>query len=455
MRPPGTPHHGARLSSLGPRILLSALASALVAVTLLWFSALTARRFVFEDVDRLSLTEMDQEMCALAPNRWQKEFGGFLSIWAYDAHEGTSQNPLAPPLKPGHVAPPVGEIRSWDDHGERTALLRKAEQGPCSLFVLRVTTPPFAAIRAHISALALGGVLAIFAVAGLTLLLAVRPLVRRIRRLRDAAQLVGDERYPSAQDATGDELGVISSALDGSHQRLLADRKELIARQEALERHLAEIAHDLRTPLASLLLATEELSNGEVLQGEALAVAARALEDTVYLESLVDNLRQAALLRHGLDPLAEDQLADLGEVLRRVVERFRALGRRRQVEVEGAAPDEPVIVRCPPALAERALSNLVHNAVVHGRAGGHVAVLLERDERAFHVEVLDDGPGLPPKELASFDQRTFMDGSVRPRGQGLGLAITREIAARAGWELQHRSLEAGGLAVCIRGPLAR
>ncbi|MBN1334563.1 MAG: HAMP domain-containing histidine kinase [Deltaproteobacteria bacterium] len=443
-----------KVSSLRSRIWLSGLVTSLVSVLLVRTAGSLAFHRVASEMDRANVDEHDVALCERAPDAWSKQLGGFLSVYAYDAATGLSANPHAPALDRDLVArtlePGVPQVRR--DHGAHRMLVRMADAGPCSLFQVRIQPPPEGSIHTHAVSLTLGGVAAMLAIAALSWLLAVRPIVRRIRRVRDAAGGVGREGYASAQDHAEDEISHISEVLDASHERIRADRDELVVRQKALERHLAEIAHDLRTPLASLLLATEELSESAGPgEGGEPGPAARALEDTVYLDALVDNLRQATLLRHGLDPLAADARADLGDVARRVGERFAALGRRRGVEVVWAAPDNPVPVRCPPALAERALANLVHNAVVHGRSGGHVAIVLESMGGRFTLQVLDDGPGVPPNVLPDLASRTFRDDPARSRDQGLGLAITNEVCRRTGWAIRYDEREGGGLKVEVEG----
>ncbi|MFH1467655.1 MAG: HAMP domain-containing sensor histidine kinase [Pseudomonadota bacterium] len=440
-----------KLSSLQTRILVSAVATSLVALLLVWLTSSAAMRRFSGELGARDVALQDVEICERAPEIWRKELGGFLSIFAYDGETRRSLNPEAPPLDPelGAQAAERGVLVGRSEGRGRIAVVRMAASGPCALFQTRIQPPPEQFFHEHLATIALSGVLAIMAVAGLTLLLAVRPIVRRVRRLRDAAGQVGQEGYRSAEDATGDEISRIGVVLDESHARIVADRAELRARHEALERHLAEIAHDLRTPLASLLLCTEELS--EAGAEGAPEVAARALEDTVYLEALVDNLRQATLLRHGLDPRSGAARTDLGDVVRRVGQRFAALGRRRGVEVVWAVPDALVPVRCPPALAERALANLVHNAVVHGAAGGHVAVVLEVAAARFNLTVLDDGSGVDEEILADLAARTFRVDAARTRGQGLGLAITNEVCQRAGWAIRYERPAEGGLRVVIEG----
>jgi signal transduction histidine kinase len=87
--------------------------------------------------------------------------------------------------------------------------------------------------------------------------------------------------------------------------------------------------------------------------------------------------------------------------------------------------------------------------------GGHVAVVLRTlASDGFELAVLDDGPGVPPEELPRLGERTFRSDVARRRDGrfgGLGLAITREVSARCGWELAFAREEPRGLRVTIRG----
>ena len=125
--------------------------------------------------------------------------------------------------------------------------------------------------------------------------------------------------------------------------------------------------------------------------------------------------------------------------------------------VVSARPDVSVLVNCDPYAAERALSNIVHNAVVYGSENGNVAVVLEVDDESFELRVSDDGPGVAPDELALLSERTFRSDDARQRdsrGNGLGLTITHEIARRANWQLKFAVLDPHGLEVTLRGKIA-
>ena len=178
-----------------------------------------------------------------------------------------------------------------------------------------------------------------------------------------------------------------------------------------------------------------------------LPPANRALQDADYLTGLVENLHQGTRLRHGLDPTEGE--VDLRDVVSRLEVRFRALGRVDDVEVGAVVPEVPVRVQCTPALAERAISNLLQNAMTHG--GQHVAVSLTVGEGRFRLVVLDDGDGISEADCVDLSRRTFLTDPARRRGPGLGVAITNEIARRAGFTIEYAQGEGGGLMVALVG----
>ncbi|MEL6188719.1 MAG: HAMP domain-containing sensor histidine kinase, partial [Myxococcota bacterium] len=263
------------------------------------------------------------------------------------------------------------------------------------------------------------------------------------------ARRVGSASF-APQPASEDALGNIAEVLAQSHRRIVGTREALEKRNRALEEHLAGIAHDLRTPLLSMHLALEAVADApqEALHSEVR----RALSDVVYLSSLVENLHQATRLRHEVDVVVGE--VDLSDLVRRLERRFVTLGRHSGVAVAASMPESEVRVACSPALAERAVANLVQNAVEHNESPGHVAIRLAHTDsgRGFELVVADDGPGLADEMLASLQHETFLVEEARPRGPGLGMLITQEVSRRAGWSVTYERLTPTGLEVRLAGP---
>jgi signal transduction histidine kinase len=287
-----------------------------------------------------------------------------------------------------------------------------------------------------------------------TFWLIVLPLRHRIETLAEAAQHVGGESFSSATHREPGALGHIAEVLARSHDRIVESREALTRRNQALEKHLAGIAHDLRTPLSSMHLALEALA--EESDGDARKEARRALADAVYLSSMVENLHQATRLRHEVDVTSGQ--VELADLTRRIERRFDIVGRHAEIEVAANTPEHEVWVSCTPALAERAISNLVQNAIEHNGdrdQPGHVAITLDLIDagRRFALVVADDGPGLPDEALASLNDESFLGDGARPRGPGMGMLITSEVARRAGWSLAYEAMEPSGLRVRLEGPV--
>jgi len=108
-------------------------------------------------------------------------------------------------------------------------------------------------------------------------------------------------------------------------------------------------------------------------------------------------------------------------------------------------------------LLEQAVSNLVHNAIRYNHEGGHVAVTLEEGERGqFRLVVLDDGPGVAPEELERLVERRYRSDDARSRslgGNGLGLAISLDVAKRHGFVLALQLEQPTGLRASLCGAL--
>lgn len=433
---------------LNRTIIASAVFSVALAALLVTVGSILARPTIQDTTLTSMVRGFDVEACEADPEGFGRGTAG-LSLFAYD-DEGRSAHPDAPPIEEALLreAARTRKTSTREADGEVVSVLPLGDEGACAF--ARVSYGRLASVaRATLFAvlvLATTGGMLLSAIG--TYGLVVRPLHRRIASLAAAARAVGTSAF-AAQPESADALGSIAEVLTETDMRVKQHRDALEQRNVALADHLAGIAHDLRTPLASLHLALESLSASAARQPEAT----RALSDVVYLSALVENLHQAARLRHDADIRAG--VVDLGALIRRLEQRFVLVGSHAGIAVAASIPDHPVWTACTPAFAERALANIVQNAVEHNHAPGHVAITLKlaRDGRSFELEILDDGPGLPPHAVASLSEATFLTEAARTRGPGLGMLITGEVARRAGWMLTHEP-RAVGHAVRVRGAVS-
>ncbi|HRI69071.1 MAG TPA: HAMP domain-containing sensor histidine kinase [Polyangium sp.] len=398
-----------------------------------------------------------QQQCARDPGEFHRHRGEGIEMRFYDADTLQPAVDGVPPvdagllerLRAGEAAP--GRMIFFSAAGG-VVLHRSASTGPCSLLELHWGKGRDQRMRPLRMTILLT-VISILVAIVLGSFVAVRPLLRRIERLRLATQNLGQlAGYASAADPNADDLGHLSTVLDQAHARIVADAERAAKRQKALEEHLANVAHDLRTPLSSLQLTIEGLAAD--IKDRQNGLIRSAVDDIVYMGSLIENLYLACRLEEGADPLSGDPRVDLCVLVDNVARRFAALGRARGIEVHCARPDGEIWARCNSAMAGQVLANLVHNALAHGDAGGHVGIVLEATHETFALMVMDDGPGVAPTELPRIGERTFRSDDARqrdPAGGGLGLAIVGEVCRRANFDLKFGHEVPRGLRVTVSG----
>lgn len=394
----------------------------------------------------------DMARCRRDPASWELGDGERFRGFAYDPITGLSDNAQAPPLD-GILAlrRAAGEedpVRFVATGRWGVMLLLERGEGPCGLVQLQVQRADgarTAGLRWMTAGISAATTLAVL----LASFLAIRPTIRRVATLEQGARDLGTERYRSPVDGDGDALDVLAQVLDRAHERILADQDIRERRRRAMERHLDDVAHDLRTPLAALQLLLEETA-GRV--PEARERLGQALEEVTYLSLLTENLAVAARLDDGEGE--GGARCEAAEVVRRVAARFARIGERAGVEVMGAWPERELWIGAPPVPFEQAVANLVHNAVVHNGPGGHVLVALEADGEGFRLLVVDDGPGVDDEQVPRLMERSWRgDVAARdePRGRGLGLAIAGEVFRRAGWQVSFEAEDPSGLRITVTG----
>ncbi len=226
---------------------------------------------------------------------------------------------------------------------------------------------------------------------------------------------------------------------------------------------LANLRHDLRTPLTVIGGFARALEDGTA-RGADARIAARAIaEETDRLERLVGELGAFERLRSGDDGLRPEPI-DARALVAETVERFAgpAAGDGVSVAVGPSMtrPEEPLVLAADRLAAERILANLVANALaVVTRPGGQVRLSADRatgpDGRpAVVLRVSDDGPGFPVGELDRvFDRFYRADPARSGSGTGLGLAIVRELARAHGGDARAENLAPHGARVSVLLPV--
>lgn len=281
-------------------------------------------------------------------------------------------------------------------------------------------------------------------VSGLAALLAAGPTIRRIRRIHRAVE---SESQDAIKQEGRDELSALSLVIAEDRARLASQLEKIKQREQTLSDYITNTMHDVMIPLTVLqghLAEIESVDTSEnpkaerqTMRPERRLLLLSAFEEAQYVASLLENLSTAAKLE-GVQEAVSKGPAELGKIVERVVARHKPIARRKPIELDFSVPETPIVAAIDATLMERALSNIVHNAVRYGNPGGHVAVILTTKVNApeadsWKLVVLDDGPGVSDDELLQLGQRRFRSEEARTRhagGQGLGLSIAREVAER-------------------------
>ncbi len=259
---------------------------------------------------------------------------------------------------------------------------------------------------------------------------------RRLRRLNAALQETDLHGEPTTlTDPSRDEIGQLTGHYNVMAQRIRSQIGQIREFDARLTRLLADLSHDLRTPLTTILGYAETIRTAAAMPPEELQRYIRTiLQRSRYMDRLLNQLLDISRLdAQGFQPRMDR--TNLSELVRKVAADYLLVVDESQVEYVIDIPDDDVVADIDPALIERALRNLIDNALRHG-GDGHYLEIGMADKRGNAEDmaenaviwVKDRGKGVSPADQQLIFER-FLQGDVsRKEGLGLGLAIVREIA---------------------------
>lgn len=218
---------------------------------------------------------------------------------------------------------------------------------------------------------------------------------------------------------------------------------------------LANVSHELRTPLTVIqgMGKTLESRGRQMDEDTQEELLARINRNADALAGTINTLLDFSQLEAGRLE-AHPEVFDLGDLVRRSVERLGSLFGPRRVDVD---VDNGLLVEGDPRLIERVMDNLVSNAAKHTPEQAVVVVRAGANGTDARVSVADDGPGIPAVDLQHIGERFFRGNEVvarRTRGAGLGLAFAREVMELHGRALDIESVVGQGSTFSFTLPLA-
>jgi signal transduction histidine kinase len=280
------------------------------------------------------------------------------------------------------------------------------------------------------------GVAIVFALI-LAILLSNR-LLRPIRALTQAADTLAEGDLSNRVTVQGnDELATLGQTFN----QMASTLEEAEASRRGMT---ADIAHELRTPLAVQRAQLEALQDG--VHPASNENITSILEQNILLTRLVEDLRTLALVDAGQLQL-EMVPTDLASLVERIVRRFKSQADENQVDLQFSVDGECLEIQIDPGRVEQIIGNLISNALRYTPGQSWVKINLDCSPNRQILSVRDNGPGIPSDATELVFDRFYRVDHSRSRaegGTGLGLAIARQLAEAQGGELTASNHPDGG-----------
>lgn len=267
----------------------------------------------------------------------------------------------------------------------------------------------------------------------------VNPLADVIYAARSVADGKLDTRIPTMGPQDLRSLSESFNEMASSLERNDRERRDM----------LADIAHELRTPLSVIRGRLEGIVDG--VYSETSTPVSTALEQTYLLERLVDDLRLLTMAE-SRQLHFESKPVDVGNLGQHVIDLFQAEAHEKNISLSLNRLSENLIVQADAQRTEQVIANLVNNALRYVPENGRVWIEVSSTRESVKLSVNDNGKGIPEKDLPLIFDRFWRKEKSRSRvsgGTGLGLAIGKHLIEAQGGVISARNLEEGGLQIQI------
>lgn len=274
-----------------------------------------------------------------------------------------------------------------------------------------------------------------------------RSVSRPVEAMRGATRKMAAGEFATRVDKqwsnAHDELGQLARDFN-----TMAERIELLVTHE--RGVLQDLSHELRSPLARLHLILD-LAQHSADPNEAGKHFRHAEQEIARMDRMTAEMLALSRLEGGLPGMERDSV-DIAELTKERMDAARVEAEARGINLQMTSTD-PVFVHGSGILLERALDNIIANAIKFSADNGRVEVNVDRHQQDAEVCIRDHGPGVPAEELGLLF-RPFFRGTnaVHANGHGLGLTIVQRVLQVHGGEVIAQNAEGGGLSVTMRLP---
>ena len=283
-------------------------------------------------------------------------------------------------------------------------------------------------------------------------------LTRRLRSLSEAVKSFSSGDLGQRVRVEGsDEISALGYAFNRMAESIETNILQLKEEEQLRRELIANISHDLRSPLTSIRghLETLLLKSSDLSEEEQKSFIEVSLKNVSNFQKLVEELFDLAKLEaRQIEP--QKIIFSMAELIQDVVLKLLPRSNAKGIEISyNPAADNPPL-NADIGLIERMLTNIIENAITYTPEGGAVSINLHTESESLMISISDSGPGISDEDLPLIFERFYRADKSRSRnseGTGLGLAIAREVAVLHGGRITAVSPEGGGAVFEITLPL--
>ncbi|MBE9538161.1 MAG: two-component sensor histidine kinase [Proteobacteria bacterium] len=290
-------------------------------------------------------------------------------------------------------------------------------------------------------------------------------LTRRVRQIGSDVEGFKNSEFKAPislvgwrRESVGDEIDSMGTTVEKMSQ-VIVDQFQQLRQADITRRELiANISHDLRTPLTSMrgYLETLQIKKDQLSSDEQEKFIELSIQHSDRLSALITDLFELAMLESP-DSAAEMEYFSLAELAHDVILKFEVKTSRKNLQVSCDIPQDSPSVHGDIAMIERVLENLIENAIKFSHQGGALSLRVAPRDGKLEVKVVDTGIGIAAEDIPNLFQRFYCvdkSRSARNRSSGLGLAIAHRILQLHGGDIKVSSMPGKGSCFFFSLPIA-
>ena len=243
--------------------------------------------------------------------------------------------------------------------------------------------------------------------------------------------------------------------LDGQRTLVVVEDRSEARRVDDVRRDfVANVSHELKTPVGALSLLAEAAAEAADDPEAVRRFAGRMQQEAARLSQLVNELIDLSRLQSD-DPLSHATVVDVRALVADAADRVRTTANAKRIELKVAISEDDLVVFGDGEQLTQALRNLLDNAVSYSPEGTHVTVSARHGDGVVELHVADQGIGIPERDLERIFERFYRVDAARSRitgGTGLGLSIVKHVAQNHGGQVSVWSVEGAGSTFTLRLP---